>query len=68
MHEELIDFAAFMRPTVIEVAMRDAWVHSIADAAGSLWPQVQVHIFGSTSTSLNLPTADIDVAIVTLET
>ena len=66
-HEELIDFAGFMRPTVIEVAMRDAWVHSIADAAGSLWPMVQVHIFGSTSTSLNLPTADIDVAIVRLD-
>ena len=28
--------------------------------------QVQVHIFGSTATSLNLPTADIDVAIVQL--
>lgn len=28
--------------------------------------QVQVHIFGSTATSLNLPTADIDIAIVKL--
>jgi len=66
LHEELIDFTEFMRPTMIEAAMRDAWVHSIEDAAKSLWPQVQVHIFGSTATALNLPTADIDIAIVNL--
>ncbi|CAK9056128.1 Terminal nucleotidyltransferase 4A (DNA polymerase sigma) (LAK-1) (Non-canonical poly(A) RNA polymerase PAPD7) (PAP-associated domain-containing protein 7) (TRAMP-like complex polyadenylate polymerase) (Terminal guanylyltransferase) (Terminal uridylyltransferase 5) (TUTase 5) (Topoisomerase-related function protein 4-1) (TRF4-1) [Durusdinium trenchii] len=64
LHEELIDFTEFLRPTVIEAAMRDAWVHSIEEAAKSLWPEVRVHIFGSTSTSLNLPSADIDVAIV----
>ena len=31
------------------------------------WPQARVHVFGSTATKLNLPNADVDVAIVNIE-
>jgi len=67
LHEELLDFAAFMRPTIIESAARDAWTHTLQQASESLWPQARVHVFGSTATKLNLPNADVDVAIVNIE-
>ncbi|CAE7289832.1 cid14 [Symbiodinium natans] len=35
--------------------------------SGSPWPQARVHVFGSTATKLNLPNADVDVAIVNVE-
>eukprot|EP00931_Biecheleriopsis_adriatica_P064687 TRINITY_DN39422_c0_g1_i1.p1 TRINITY_DN39422_c0_g1~~TRINITY_DN39422_c0_g1_i1.p1 ORF type:complete len:651 (+),score=219.61 TRINITY_DN39422_c0_g1_i1:90-1955(+) len=63
LHEELLDFAAFVRPTAAEAAARSGWLAAIEAAAKSLWAKAEVHIFGSSSTGLNLPSADVDIAI-----
>ena len=47
-------------------SLGNAWCSSVVQFKLHL-PKVQVHVFGSTATSLNLPTADIDIAIVTLD-
>eukprot|EP00929_Paragymnodinium_shiwhaense_P061219 TRINITY_DN30572_c1_g2_i1.p1 TRINITY_DN30572_c1_g2~~TRINITY_DN30572_c1_g2_i1.p1 ORF type:complete len:647 (+),score=193.96 TRINITY_DN30572_c1_g2_i1:104-2044(+) len=63
LHEELLDFAAFIRPTPAESAARRSWLGAIEAAATALWPKCKVDMFGSTSTGLNLPNADVDVAV-----
>lgn len=68
LHEELIDFANFMMPSPTELDARQAWAARIEAAAKeTLGDSCQVHLFGSTSTGLNLPSADIDVAVAGVE-
>eukprot|EP00927_Polykrikos_kofoidii_P074915 TRINITY_DN7096_c0_g1_i1.p1 TRINITY_DN7096_c0_g1~~TRINITY_DN7096_c0_g1_i1.p1 ORF type:complete len:674 (-),score=133.78 TRINITY_DN7096_c0_g1_i1:87-2060(-) len=67
LHEELIDFSAFMRQSVKETAARNEWVDSIRFAAKSLWPSCEVSLFGSFATGLCLPNADVDVAITGID-
>lgn len=68
LHEELLDFANFMRPSPPEVAAREAWCRCIEKAAkATLGDSCEVHLFGSSSTGLNLPSADIDVAVAGVE-
>mmetsp|Transcript_112726 Transcript_112726/g.318587 ORF Transcript_112726/g.318587 Transcript_112726/m.318587 type:complete len:815 (-) Transcript_112726:126-2570(-) len=63
LHEELLDFLAFIQPTSDEAAARRSWVTAIETAAKSLWGRCQVSVFGSSSTGLCLPTADVDVVV-----
>lgn len=63
LHEELLDFTAFIRPTERELRARRRWVAQLDGAARSLWPACAVEVFGSSSTGLCLPSADVDVAL-----
>jgi len=67
LHEELLDFAAFACPTVEERIARSRWVAEIEAAVSSLWEGCTVHMFGSSSTGLCLPCADVDIAVNGLE-
>lgn len=67
LHEELLDFAAFMHPTTAEEAVVRNWVYSIEAAARTIWPQCEVYVFGSRATGLCLPCAEIDVAVARIE-
>mmetsp|Transcript_114862 Transcript_114862/g.228603 ORF Transcript_114862/g.228603 Transcript_114862/m.228603 type:complete len:874 (+) Transcript_114862:36-2657(+) len=67
LHEELLDFAAFMHPTTAEEAVARNWVYSIEAVARMLWPQCEVYIFGSRATGLCLPCAEVDVAVARVE-
>eukprot|EP00811_Abedinium_folium_P024091 NODE_3381_length_2046_cov_3.501303.p1 GENE.NODE_3381_length_2046_cov_3.501303~~NODE_3381_length_2046_cov_3.501303.p1 ORF type:complete len:636 (+),score=231.68 NODE_3381_length_2046_cov_3.501303:95-2002(+) len=63
LHEELLDFASFMKPTDEEVNARHAWVARIEEVAQSMWPSSKAHLFGSTTTGLCLPCADVDISV-----
>lgn len=64
LHEELLDFMDFMKPTKFEVETRRNWVRTIAKAAKTLWPKCEVRIFGSFFTGLTLPNGDVDVSVL----
>ncbi|KAM5157769.1 terminal nucleotidyltransferase 4A isoform 2-T2 [Mantella aurantiaca] len=63
LHEEIIDFYDFISPRAEEAAMRTEVVNRIQMVVKDLWPSAEVHIFGSFSTGLYLPTSDIDLVV-----
>ncbi|XP_060776438.1 terminal nucleotidyltransferase 4A-like [Neoarius graeffei] len=63
LHEEILDFYAFMSPRPEEEAMRRDVVSRIESVIKNLWPAADVQIFGSFSTGLYLPTSDIDLVV-----
>ncbi|KAM9489066.1 terminal nucleotidyltransferase 4A-like isoform 2-T2 [Clarias gariepinus] len=63
LHEEIVDFYAFMSPRPEEEAMRRDVVNRIENVIKNLWPTANVQIFGSFSTGLYLPTSDIDLVV-----
>lgn len=64
LHEELLDLMNFMKHQQEEVEARESWVTTIGTCCRTLWPDCQVHVFGSYSTGLSLPNGDVDVAIL----
>ncbi|XP_051999959.1 terminal nucleotidyltransferase 4A-like [Xyrauchen texanus] len=63
LHEEIVDFYNFMSPRPEEEEMRRDVVNRIEAVIKDLWPTAKVHIFGSFSTGLYLPTSDIDLVV-----
>ncbi|XP_033899197.2 terminal nucleotidyltransferase 4B-like isoform X1 [Acipenser ruthenus] len=63
LHEEIFDFYEYMSPRPEEERMRKEVVQRIKDVIRELWPNADVHIFGSFSTGLYLPTSDIDLVV-----
>ncbi|XP_047665761.1 terminal nucleotidyltransferase 4A-like isoform X2 [Tachysurus fulvidraco] len=63
LHEEIVDFYAFMSPRPEEEAMRRDVVNRVESVIKNLWPAANVQIFGSFSTGLYLPTSDIDLVV-----
>jgi len=66
LHEEIEDFFQWMVPSPEEHYMRAGVVDRIQSCIQDLWPQAQVHIFGSFKTGLYLPSSDIDLVVVGL--
>ena len=63
LHEELLDFAAFISPTSSEERQRAALLSRLSSLILSLFPSASVHPFGSYATKLYLPVSDIDVVV-----
>eukprot|EP01083_Nonionella_stella_P097665 274498_1 len=63
LHEELLDFYDFMRPTDEEHNARECVYKRVGEVASSLWPGCNVQPFGSFATKLYLPMSDIDLVI-----
>jgi len=61
LHEELLDFAARMTPSIEEIRERAEVVERVRVAAKSVYPDCSIKLFGSTLTGLALPTSDIDL-------
>jgi len=61
LHEELLDFAARMTPSIKEIRQRAEVVDRVRAAAKSVYPDCSIKLFGSTLTGLALPTSDIDL-------
>ena len=55
LHEEIEDFFQWMVPSPEEHHMRAGVVDRIQSCIQDIWPQAQVHIFGSFKTGLYLP-------------
>ena len=67
LHEELLDFAAFISPTSSEEKQRTALLSRFSSLIQSLFPSSSLAAFGSYATKLYLPMSDIDVVVFTPE-
>lgn len=65
LHEEILDFNMYMRPTRAEHKMRQDVIDRITKSVNNLFPNknVRVDVFGSFKTELYLPTSDIDLVV-----
>lgn len=63
LHEEVLDFARFMSPTVAEQEYADGALTRITDAIRHLYPDARIEVFGSRANGLVLPTSDWDVVL-----
>jgi len=61
LHEEILDFAARMTPSINEIKQRAEVVERVRSAAKTVNPGCSIHLFGSTLTGLALPSSDIDL-------
>jgi len=64
LHEEILDFCAYMAPTKDDHQRREGVVSRLSELAQRLWPGCEVHPFGSFATKLYLPLSDIDVVVL----
>ncbi|CCH43591.1 Poly(A) RNA polymerase protein 1 [Wickerhamomyces ciferrii] len=61
---EIKDFIAYISPSKEEIELRNNTVRKLREAIMELWPDCEVHVFGSYATDLYLPGSDIDMVIV----
>lgn len=65
LHEEIIDFYDFIRPTEEEKALQREVVLKLEQVAKMIWPDAHIKVFGSVETGLWLPNSDIDAVVFT---
>lgn len=69
LHEEILDFVAYLSPTDEEHSVRVHVVESIRNVVKDVFGgDADVHVFGSFSTKLYLPSSDLDLVILAPET
>ncbi|KAF9923630.1 hypothetical protein FBU30_006353 [Linnemannia zychae] len=62
--QELKDFVDFLSPTREEHQVRKYVIQHIAKTVSELWPDAEVHVFGSYDTQLYLPSSDLDLVVL----
>lgn len=67
LHHEIQDFYAYVRPKSSEEAVRKDLISRITQACQRMHPGCQVLPFGSFAAGLYLPTADMDVVLISPE-
>ncbi|CCF57154.1 hypothetical protein KAFR_0C01610 [Kazachstania africana CBS 2517] len=60
---EMKDFVSYISPSSTEIEDRNITISRIRDAVKELWPDADLHVFGSYSTDLYLPGSDIDCVV-----
>lgn len=60
---EIKDFVAYISPSREEIEARNQTISKIRNAVKRLWPDADLHVFGSFATDLYLPGSDIDCVI-----
>ncbi|KDO23197.1 hypothetical protein SPRG_10005 [Saprolegnia parasitica CBS 223.65] len=63
LHEEILDFVAFLSPTQDEIALRKEAIEDIRTVIADLWDGATIEAFGSHVTEMYLPTSDIDLIV-----
>ena len=63
LHEEILDFCAYISPKENEDSIRKNLVEKIRNIVLSVFPNTRVMFFGSMMTGLYLPTSDIDIVL-----
>ena len=58
LHEEILDFAAFVAPTPAERCAAEAALASLVAVVAAVFPGAAVEVFGSRANGLVLPTSD----------
>ncbi|KAF8931598.1 hypothetical protein BGZ47_011757 [Haplosporangium gracile] len=62
--QELKDFVDYLSPTPEEHQVRKYVIQWIAKTVSELWPDSEVHVFGSYDTQLYLPSSDLDLVVL----
>ncbi|KAM3165287.1 Polynucleotide adenylyltransferase [Lachancea thermotolerans] len=60
---EIKDFVAYISPSQEEIRVRNSTISKIRNAVKDLWPDADLHVFGSFATDLYLPGSDIDCVV-----
>ena len=64
MHKEICDFYEFVRPQEFEQSIREELLSRLESVVSREIPHCEVHCFGSFAAGLYLPTADMDVVVI----
>ncbi|KAG0636098.1 hypothetical protein HOY80DRAFT_1017620 [Tuber brumale] len=64
LHNEILDFIAYIQPRAYEHAVRRELVHRVRVVVTKLWPDTDLRVFGSFAAELYLPTSDIDLVVI----
>lgn len=64
LHEEMLDFCAYMSPRPEEELERRELIARFTELCQDIWPGCELKPFGSFATRLYLPTSDIDIVLV----
>lgn len=60
---EIHDFVKYISPSKEEIKARNVTISKLRQAVKSLWPDADLHVFGSYATDLYLPGSDIDCVV-----
>lgn len=60
---EIQDFVHYISPSKEEIKARNVTISKLRQAVKSLWPDADLHVFGSYATDLYLPGSDIDCVV-----
>ncbi|CCK67833.1 non-canonical poly(A) polymerase PAP2 KNAG_0A01440 [Huiozyma naganishii CBS 8797] len=60
---EVKDFISYISPNRVEIKQRNTTIGKIRAAVSELWPDADLHVFGSYATDLYLPGSDIDCVV-----
>lgn len=63
LHEEILDFVAFISPTPHETRIAARALSAVQAVIAKVWPECRVEVFGSRANGLVLPTSDWDLVV-----
>jgi DNA polymerase sigma len=61
---EIKDFVKYISPSIEEIKSRNKLIENLKSHIKSIWPDAELHCFGSFATDLYLPGSDIDCVVV----
>lgn len=64
LHKEIVDFISYIKPRRYEHSVRRHIIHQIRKSITHSLTDVDVRVFGSFASHLYLPTADLDLAVI----
>ncbi|KAJ7292560.1 Nucleotidyltransferase [Mycena rebaudengoi] len=67
LHEEIVAYVTYVQPTTQETIARQKLLQILQSTLRRRFPDGELKVFGSAATGLCLPTADMDIAVMTKE-
>jgi len=64
LHNEVLDFVAFIKPTKGEIKRRETLVDLCRAIVNELWPTARLEVFGSYASGMYLPSSDVDMVVM----
>jgi hypothetical protein len=64
LHNEILDFVSFIKPTKSEIKRRETLVDHCRAIVNELWPTAKLEVYGSYGSGMYLPSSDIDMVVL----
>lgn len=64
LHNEVLDFVSFIKPTKSEIKRRETLVDFCRAIVTELWPEATLEVYGSYGSGMFLPSSDIDMVVM----